>query len=589
MQENIGSIILNTFEKDKQKHFLKNYITGEQYTGEETINIVHKIATTLIAEEVEAGSRVAIYSQNCPEWTMVDIACLQSKLISVPIFATNNSHETDYILHDAGVQVIFVGTQSQYREILKIDRREQFRIIIFDEKVNLQTDNSIHFKNWINQYDPKGYDSDLEERTNSITKNDLATLIYTSGTTGEPKGVELIHHQFTSLLENHNLTYEFKPSYTSIAFLPLSHVYERGWTYIVLANGMTNVYLSDPKIIADAIYNVKPETVCAVPRLYEKIYAKIMDEISSQSLIKKKIFHWAVGVGKNRLKYTQENKSVPLGLSLKYKIADRLVFQKILEKLGGNMVYAPCGGAYMPDKLVEFFLAIGLPMLVGYGLTEASATVTSFTLENFKVGTVGKPIINVDVKIGENNEILVKGDTITRGYYKLEEESKKHYTEDGWFKTGDAGHLDEEGYLVITDRIKQLIKTANGKYIAPQLVEAQISQSPFISQAMVIGEGKPFAAAILTLNREYAEKWANRKQIEFDKIDNLLENERMLKSLDQSIKKKQLTLSSYERVKRYKVLPNEFTMENDELTPTLKLKRKVILERYSDLIDTLYK
>lgn len=589
MQKSIGAEILKTFKENSQKVFLKSFLSQRQYTGAEAISIIQKIAISLLAEDCEEKSCVAIYAQNCPEWSMFDIACLQTRVVSVPIFATNNAVHTDYILNDAEVKLVVVGSQEQYDEILKIERHEDFRLIIFDDKVELKTDKSIYFKDWIELYDENGYKALLEGRINNIQESDLATLIYTSGTTGNPKGVQLHHRQFNAMLANHNAVYDLKPEYTSIAFLPLSHVYERGWTYIVLANGMTNIYLSNPKVVAKAIESVKPDTFCAVPRLYEKIHGKILDEISQGATIKQKIFHWALKQGKRRLSYVQNKKTVPSLLSLKYQIADALVFSKIKAKLGGNLKICPCGGAYIADELVEFFRALGVPLLVGYGLTESTATVTSFTEENFKVGSVGKPIVNVEVKIGENNEILVKGDTITSGYYKLEEETREQFTADGWFKTGDAGHLDEKGFLFITDRIKQLIKTANGKYIAPQLVEGHLTQSRFIAQAMIIGEGKSYVSALFTLDQEYVEEWAKNNHIKYDNLEDLAQNKTLINAISNAIDKEQAELSSYEKVKRFKVLPYEFTMENDELTPTLKLKRKIIEERYADIISSFYK
>lgn len=588
MQKSLVLEILNKFEKNKDKVFLKDYIYGKQYTGEKAIYLIYKIASKLISENCTENSRIAIFSQNMPEWSLVDIACMLTRITSVPIFATNNSRQTDYILNDANVNTIFVGEKEQYKEILKIERCPSFRIIVFDDNVELKTENSIYFKDWVKSADLEKYKSEIENRKNNISEQDLITLIYTSGTTGKAKGVELRNKQFNAMVKNHIEVYALKSKYTSLAFLPLSHVFERGWTYLVLSQGMTNVYLSDPKLVAEALEKVKPNLYCAVPRLYEKVYAKIIEEISKQPFINKKIFYWAIDIGKERLKYEEKHIPIPTSLALKNKVARNIVFNKIKQKLGGKLVYCPCGGAYIPGKLVKFFRAIEFPLLVGYGLTETSATVTSFTIENFKVGTVGKPIVNVDVKIGENNEILIKGDTVTSGYYNLDQETKELFTEDGWLRSGDAGHIDEDGYLVITDRIKQLIKTANGKYIAPQLVEGHLSQSPFVSQAIVIGEGKPFASALLTIDREFVKYWAETKEIKYENLDELVENNILIKAIEKSINKEQISLSNYEKVKRFKVLAKEFTMDKEELTPTLKLKRKVILEKYSDLINQMY-
>ncbi|MDG4950179.1 long-chain fatty acid--CoA ligase [Weeksellaceae bacterium KMM 9724] len=589
MENNIGAEVLKSFQQDPDKVFLRSYSSGRNYTGSMAISTIQKIATSLIAEGQDQMSRVAIFSQNCPEWTLVDLACIQARIISVPIFATNNYVQTEFILKDSGSQLVFAGSKEQYNELLKIKNKEEYRIIVFDDQVDLKTENSIYFKDWFELYDDQNLNDDLKKRTASIKESDLTTLIYTSGTTGEPKGVQVHHSQFNALLANHNEVYEFKPSYTSLAFLPLSHVYERSWTYIILSNGMSNVYLSNPKVIASAIEKIKPETFCAVPRLYEKIHGKIMDEISKQSSITQNVFNWALKQGKKHSEFIQNKQKVPALLSLKHKLADRLVFKTIRAKLGGNIVYCPCGGAYISDHLVEFFRAINIPLLVGYGLTESTATVTSFTNEDYRVGSVGKPIVNVDLKIGENNEILVKGKTITSGYYQLEEESKERFTEDGWFKTGDAGRLDEDGFLYITDRIKQLIKTANGKYIAPQLVEGRLAQSRFIAQAMIIGEGRSYVSGLFTLDQEYVEEWAKEQGINYDNFEGLAQNQDLLKAINTSINEEQKDLSNYEKVKRFRVLAHEFSMEKDELTPTLKLKRKVIEKNYADLINTLYK
>ncbi|MGI9526731.1 MAG: AMP-dependent synthetase/ligase [Weeksellaceae bacterium] len=590
MQNNhVGSLILDVFKSNSEKEFLKSYNRDHTYTGQQAAEATYKIARCLMAEGCQVGDRVAIYSQNYPEWTLIDLACIHAKTVSVPIFATSNAGQTEYILKDSGSKIVFVGDQPQYDEIMKTDLKDDIRIIVLNDEVKLQTPNSILYKDWLEKYENTELNSELEKRTQSIQEQDLLTLIYTSGTTGKPKGVKLHHKQFNALIKNHNIVYDFKPEYTSITFLPLSHVFERGWCYIILANGMTNIYLNDPKVIAKAITEVKPDTFCAVPRLYEKIYATIMDNVHQQSVVKQKMFHWAVDIGKKHLLYIQDHKKVPTALALKYKLAEKLVFNKIRNQLGGNLKICPCGGAYMPDDLVTFFRGIGFPLLVGYGLTESTATVTSFTEENYKVGTVGKPLVNVQVKIGENNEILVKGDTITSGYFNLDEESEEIFTSDGWLKTGDAGHLDEDGYLVITDRIKQLIKTANGKYIAPQLVEGHLTQSPFISQAMVVGEGKPYASALITLDKETVVRWAKNRKITYNSYEELTKNDLLRQSIAKSVKKKQAKLSDYEKAKKFKILNREFSMEDDELTPTLKFKRKTILEKYADDIASMYR
>ncbi|PID37832.1 MAG: long-chain fatty acid--CoA ligase [Pseudomonadales bacterium] len=460
------------------------------------------------------------------------------------------------------------------------------KVVVFDDTVTLSHPKSVYFKDWV----ASDHQSVLElyqQRKAQLQEQDLATIIYTSGTTGEPKGVMLDHHNLTQGCVNHDIKYDLSDNDSSLCFLPLSHVFERSWTYYMLHKGICNTYNADPKQIAEVIKEVKPTVMCSVPRLYEKIYHSIYAKLQNASFAKKKLFNWSVSVGKKAEKYMNNNQPLPSVLNMQYQLADKLVFSKIREQLGGRLKFMPCGGAFLSAEITSFFKMAGLPVIIGYGLTETTATVTSFDLEQCTLGTVGVVLPNTEIKIGDNDEILVRGTGVMKGYYNKPEETAKVF--DGeWFKTGDAGKIDEQGNLIITDRIKDLIKTSGGKYVAPQHLETVLINSGFISQVIVVGEGKPYTTALLVPDFETLKAWATHKEIKFNDIDELITNKRVIKKYNEIVDELQQCLAQFEKVKKFTLMPREFSMEAGEMTPTFKPKRKVITEKFNEIIEKMY-
>lgn len=590
---NLAILLKEQFTKYAQKPLLKIYRQRKwvEHTGKQCLETIEKIAASLLNEGLKKGETVGIFSQNMPEWTLADIAAMNIGCPTIPVYATNSADQVKYILKDADTRVIFVGEKEQYNELLLALKDKELnlkKIIVFDENVALKNDISVYFKDYVAQGNPKQYKDELAVRFNEIQPEDTATLIYTSGTTGKPKGVILSHTNFLAAIENHKARYALTDQDISIAFLPLSHIFERAWTFLALSFGMTNIYNQDPKSIAEMLLIAKPTAMCSVPRLYEKVYQMAMSTMSKSKAPIKKLFFWALEIGKKREEFVRTGKKIPTFLKIKDEIAEKLVFKKFRNKLGGNLSFMPCGGAYVSDEVVEFFRAMRLPLIVGYGLSETTATVSSCQINDYELGSVGKPINNVEVKIGENNEILIKGKTVMKGYYNRPEENEKAFTKDGWLKTGDAGRFDEKGNLLITDRIKELIKTAGGKYIAPQMVENILMKDPSIAQAVVYGERKPYAVALITPNFEWLKDWSKEQNINFQNMVELIKNQKVVKYFEQKVNDLQRELARYEQVKKIYLLSQELSMENGEITPTFKPIRKAIFAKYFNELEGLY-
>lgn len=591
---NIATLLKAVFEKYSKKILLRIHREGNwvNFSGKQCNDLIEKIASSLLNEGVEHNENISIFSQNMPEWTLADIASISIGCPIVPIYATNVSEQVQYVLNDANIKIIFVGEQEQYEEVLSCINKgygSLRKIIVFDKAVELKNEISIHLDDWLEQNLSQDFSEELISRRKKIMKTDVATIIYTSGTTGKPKGVILTHQNFLFQIESHKERYHFKDTDSSLAFLPLSHVFERAWTFLILSVGMLNTYNKDPRTIAEAIQLAQPTAMCSVPRLYEKIYHLAIDTMKNASAPVKNLFFWAVKIGTQREEYIRKHKKIPTLLKVKDTVAEKLVFKKFRKKLGGKLSFMPCGGAYLSDEVLNFFRAMRLPIILGYGLSETTATVTAGLKEDYTLGTVGKPLKNIQIKIGENDEILIKGDNVTKGYYNCPEENEKVFTEDGWFRTGDAGKIDTDGNLIITDRIKELIKTAGGKYIAPQLVENALTNDPFIDQAVVYGERKPYAVALIAPNFETLKKWANEQKINYNNLTNLVQNNSVVEMFNAKVKELQAKLARYEQVKKFHLLDKELSMKNGEITPTLKPIRKAIFAKYKKFLEDLYK
>ena len=550
--------------------------------------MVCQTANGLHTLDVKKGDCVGVFSQNSKDWIIFDVAVQMLGAITIPIYATNNYDQTEYIIKQTEMQHILVGDTPQLEILKSAEKHLGKKLHIFTSHViKDEAENITYFPDFIKHFA-------TERNLIEITDEDLATILYTSGTTGIPKGVMLTHGGFKAVVAAHKEFFSFDNLYDmkSLAFLPLSHIFERSWTLFVLSQGGEVAILEDPKNILNTLKHVHPTAMCAVPRFYEKVYQTLVKKIEASSPTKQKLFKKALEVGAKVADKKRIGAKVPFGLQLQFSFFDKLVFRKIKNELGGNLSFLPCGGAMLKKEISEFFAAIGLPVIVGYGLTETTATVTALPPKNYVYGSVGKALPGVEIKIGADDEILVKYQGVMKGYYKNEEETAKVFTEDGYFRTGDAGRIDEEGNLYITDRIKDLMKTSNGKYIAPQSIEIPLQSNPYIAQAMVIAEGKPYVSAVIVPNfetlMEKYEEFKNYLSLNIEEKKKLLETPFIKETFEKVVNDIQKEFASFEKIKKFKLLPEEFTIERGEITPTLKIKRKIILEKFKALIEGMY-
>lgn len=547
--------------------------------------VIFKTANALRIAGIAENDKVAIYSDNSAEWIVFDLALMSLGAVSVPIYSTNNGEQAEYIIKDSESKMILVGNQEQYDAAFEILLKDSTleQIIVAKKSVWIKKDRSHYFQDFI---------KDGAENIDITEKNDddLATIIYTSGTTGVPKGVMLTHGNFHNAIKAHFDFFKFKnfENETSLAFLPLTHVFERSWTLLSLYGGAKVYFLENTKLIAHALTEVRPTMMCAVPRFYQKIYAGVNEMVQNGSSSKRKIFNWAIKTGTETAERKRLGYSIPLSLKLKNKVADALVFNKIKNKMGGRLWFMPCGGASVSPEVTRFFDAIGVHMTVGYGLTETTATLTAFPFEHYEHGSAGIPLGDTRIKIGENHEILAKGSGIMKGYYNLPNETAAVFTDDGWFRTGDAGKFDANGNLIITDRIKDLMKTSNGKYVTPQPIENLLSNSNYISQAMIVAEGKPFVTALIIPNFEALKEQIARMNLPFTSWPELVNSEKIKEFYREKLEEIQKGLSGFEKVKKFVIMPAEFEVNSGEITPTLKVKRNTVLQKYEQLIDRMY-
>jgi long-chain acyl-CoA synthetase len=534
---------------------------------------------------------ISVFSQNKPECTISDIAALSIRCVPVFIYPTNTASQAEYIVNDCEAQIIFVGDQEQYDKAISIFKSAPSlkKIIAFNPGIKMQgNDFEMYFEEFLGIGKKSDKDAQIKDRLSRASQEDLLTLIYTSGTTGTPKGVILTHANIFFQAAAHDARL-LNPNENdvSLCFLPLSHIFERTWTYYALYKGMEIYYLDDPKKIIDVIKEVRPTIMCAVPRIYEKIYAAVFNALDSAPPLKKKLFKWAVKTGAAANNLKKDELPVPLGLKIKHRIADKLVLSKIRDLVGGRIRFMPCAGAPLSQEIEEFFYAVGIFVWYGYGLSETTATSTCHPPYHFKFGLVGTPLPGVQVKIAPNGEILVKGGNVMKGYYKKPKETAEVF-EDGWFKTGDIGEFDANGELRITDRIKDLMKTSGGKYIAPQLIESLIGADHFVEQVVVIGDNKKFVAALIVPSFEALEEYARNQNIPFKSRFELVKHPDIVEFYRKRIDERSRNLAGFEKIKEFTLLPEELTVDRNEITPTMKIKRKVVAEKFNDVIDGMY-
>lgn len=583
-------------KKTALKYYDKVDKKWKNYSWKYFADKVNKVAWSLAELGLKEGDKVGIYSQNMPEYFFADFGAYANRLTTVPIYATSSQGQVDYIVNDSQLEYLFVGEQYQYNNAFKSQQENKTikRIIVFDNSVKFNSDDTTSM--YFDYFTTIGENSTAEVLVNvrikSRKESDIACIIYTSGTTGEPKGVILPHSNFIEAFKLHDEVLDeiLTKKQLSVCFLPLAHIFEKAWSYFCFHRGITIAVNQDAKQIQKTVKQIKPTLLCSVPRFWEKVYLGIESKVSESKGVMKWLFEDALKTGKKyNLEYKNQGIKPPLGTLLKFKFYQNTIYKLIKSVIGiQNGILFPTAGAPISDNIVEFMYSLDIPIDVGYGLTETTATVSCYPLKKFRIGSVGKVLNQLEVKIGEKDEILVKGKTVMSGYYKKPKETEEAFTEDGFFKTGDAGYLDDDT-LFLTERIKDLFKTSNGKYIAPQLIETKIIEDLYVDMIAVIGDEKKFVSALIIPNYEALEKYANENNISYASIKDLTENPEIIRMIDGRIELKQLNLASYEKIKKYKLLPEPFSMESGELTNTLKVKRKFVSEKYKDLIDEIYK
>ncbi len=590
-KKHLAAMIEDSCRRHHQKVAMRYKESGhwQEITYGDLGEKIRQVSSALIALGIQAGDMVGIFSQNRPEWTIADFGILGAGAVSVPIYATNTAAQAEYIASDADLKAVFVGDDDQLAKVQSFAAQHpQLKTIVaFDPPAGSFGENVMRFETLVELGTGGEHVEESTRRIRQTAPESLATIIYTSGTTGEPKGVMLSHANFCHQIDAINANFDVGPQDRSLCFLPLSHVYERSWSFYVFSRGAQNNYMRNPREILDYMREVRPTAMVSVPRLYEKIYAAVMDRLEKSSPGKRRLFDWALGVGRNLADVRQAGKTPALGLRLKHRLADRLVLSKLREIVGGDKNFFSAGGAPLSKDIEVFFLSAGLLVCQGYGLSETAPTVTYNTPHNFKFGTVGRPVPNCEVKIGTDNEILVKGANVMMGYYKKPEASAA-VLKDGWFHTGDVGQIDDDGYLVITDRIKDLIITSGGKNIAPQRIETAVGRDHYIEQITTIGDRRKYVSALIVPSFDALEAYAREKNIAFQSREELLQKPEILAFYRERIDRQSSELAGFETIKAFTLLPQEFSQENGELTPTQKIKRKVVAENYRDLIDAMY-
>lgn len=543
---------------------------------------------------IKVQENIGVYSQNMPQCLYTDFGAYGNRVVSIPMYATNSPGQIEYIINDAKIRTLFVGEQLQYNNAFKVQKDSKYleRLVVFDPavKMNPEDKTSIYFDDFLRLGDNAHAESTVKIRMTEAVPEDLATIIYTSGTTGESKGVMLPHSCYLEAMRIHDVCLPLVTDKDlSMSFLPMTHIFEKAWCYYCLHKGVTIAINQDPKMIQKTLPEVHPTLMCNVPRFWEKVYAGVHEKINSASPAMKKIFLDAIETGrKYNLEYKNKGIPAPCSLKLKFQFYNKTVFTLLKKVLGIERGrFFPVAGAPLSDTINEFLQSVNIPIAYGYGLSETTATVCFYPEIGFQFGSIGEVMPGVQVKIDPgNNEILVKGKTVMSGYYNKPEETKKAFTEDGFFRTGDAGRL-EGNTLFFTERIKDLYKTSNGKYIAPQAIEMVMSGDNYIEQIAVIGDQRKFVSALIVPAYPLLEKYAGEKGISFESREELVKNKDIIRFIEARVEEHQKNLASYEKIKRFTLLPEPFMM-GCELTDTLKLRRPVVLQKYATEIEAMY-
>ena len=555
---------------------------------------VRQVANALVELGVQEEENIGIFSQNKPECLYIDFGAFANRAVTIPLYATSSPAQAQYIINDAQIRYIFVGEQFQYDAAFSVFGFCQSlqQLIIFDRAVvrDPRDMTSIYFDEFLETGKGLPNNDIVEERTSRASDDDLANILYTSGTTGEPKGVMLHHSNYMEAFRIHDIRLvDMTDQDISMNFLPLTHVFEKAWTYLCVHKGVQICINLRPVDIQTTIKEIRPTLMCSVPRFWEKVYAGVQEKIAQETGLKKAMMLDAIKVGKiHNIDYLRKGKTPPLMLHLKYKFYEKTVYALLKKTIGiENGNFFPTAGAAVPDEICEFVHSVGINMLVGYGLTESTATVSCFLNQGYEIGSVGTVMPDVEVKIGDENEILLRGKTITKGYYKKAEATAAAIDKDGWFHTGDAGYLKGD-QLYLTERIKDLFKTSNGKYVSPQALETKLAIDRYIDQIAIIADQRKFVSALIVPVYGFVKDYAKEKGIEYKNMEELLQHPKILGLFRARIDTLQQQFAHYEQVKRFTLLPEPFSMERGELTNTLKLKRPVVAKNYKEVIDKMY-
>ncbi len=564
---------------DRPAQQFKQGADWKTITWREVGDVVREVALGLLALGRGKGDAVALLSASRAEWVQSDFAIFSAGCVTVPVYPTYPPDLIAYVVNDSGARTILVEDPVQLAKVLEArDRMPALEQIVV-----------------ITGYDaaqpPKMVmQSTLAERVASTSSTDLATIVYTSGTTGPPKGVMQTHGNHVAAVNASKQATPVEEGWVHLLFLPLAHSFARLESFLGVAHGLTTAFAENLDKVGENLKETRPHFICSVPRVFEKVYAKILAGVEAGSPAKKKIFNWAVSVGRDVSRHQQRGQPVPRGLELKRKVADKLVFAKLHAALGGRLQWAVSGGAPLARDIAEFFHAAGILLLEGYGLTETCPALTFNRPGRFKFGSVGQALPGVELKIADDGEILARGPNIaTKGYFKQAEATREVFEPDGWFHTGDIGTIDGDRFLFITDRKKDLIVTAGGMNIAPQNIENLLKADPFISQVMVYGDRRPYPVALITVNPEELSKFAQEQGILVNEAAVIVKHPKLVERIGRTIEEKNTQLQSYAKIKRFTVLPIDFTLDGGELTPTLKVKRKVVSQKYKDAIEELYR
>ena len=547
---------------------------------------VKQVSNALLNIGAKPHDKIAVFSQNCVHYLYTDFGAYGIKVCSIPFYATSSEQQIQYMINDGQVRFLFVGEQDQYDKAHRVFALcpSLERIIIFDSSVRISTHDpaALYFKDFIKLGENLPRQTEVEALYQSASMDDMANILYTSGTTGDSKGVMLTYGQYDAALRANDEVVPVSEKDRVINFLPFTHIFERGWAYLCLSEGAQLFINTYPHEIQESMRQVHPTCMCSVPRFWEKVYIAVKAKMDEAGSVQKKLFYHALAVGRKRnIEYIANGKRPPLTLELEYKIINKTILSMVRKQLGlDHPNIFPTAGAYVSPEVEEFILSVGIGMVVGYGLTESLATVSCVHLDKkFTIGSVGRPISSIQIKIGEDNEILLKGPTITKGYYHRDTTNAKVFDEEGFFHTGDAGYM-KDGELFLTERIKDLFKTSNGKYIAPQQVESLLLVDKFIDQVAVIADQRKFVSALIVPEFRLVEDWAREHHIAFSSREDLCANEQVKKMLQERINTLQQQLAYYEQIKRITLLPHHFSMESGELTNTLKIRRPIINKNY---------